>query len=776
MQSPISTLPLRLAAPVRFRSGAKRQMPRGRGAPRGERQKRAPTLRLPQRTETPEALRCLSREVSRFTERSSTSQRLAGYGLEGTALQAALAQVPNRGRRAREDRPTTQLLRAWADTLPLTSVRKYESGGSPLGKLDAIAVDYDTHGADALTRACMSGFLAWLDILLQEASTASGAQDTPARISAVRSALTQLRLLRAATDLRAPAYAYGPARTLTRQIHLHVGPTNSGKTHGALVALSRARTGLYAGPLRLLAHEVWERLNEGTISPGIPPRACNLRTGEEQRMVDPVAGLVACTVEMADPSHGYDVAVVDEIQMLADLHRGYAWTQAVLGLAAKELHLCGEASAVPLVKQLAAVCGDHVHVHTYERLTPLRVAPESLRGDLQQIERGDCIVAFSRTAIFQLKQQIESQTQLQCAVAYGALPPEIKSEQAKLFNQGRLDVMVASDAIGMGLNLRIRRIVFDTLAKWNGREMVPLSVSQIKQIAGRAGRYGTGGAGQEGGLVLTKHEREMDTLRAALDAPLPPVTHAAIQPTSSLLESLSYLLPRASAGGGETRFGSRPLSALYYDVSLLAQVRTDLCVLSNFDAQRALSPIIELRSAGRLTHAEKERWANAPVNLRDERAVAWVGNAVELYARGELVRFEDCAEALGTLEAFDDVRACMAKAQARRDAEAARRKGEAPPLAALVPPEDDAALNVTTLMLLESHHRSLTLYLWLSFRFPLAFCFRAEADALKTQTEEAVEFCLEAIRVQRARRLAKLGRAHEVRPEHRHVAGVEAGV
>ena len=77
---------------------------------------------------------------------------------------------------------------------------------------------------------------------------------------------------------------------------------------------------------------------------------------------------------------------------------------------------------------------------------------------------------------------------------------------------------------------------------------------------------------------------------------------------------------------------------------------------------------------------------------------------------------------------------------------------------------------------LESHHRSLTLYLWLSFRFPLAFCFRAEADALKTQTEEAVEFCLEAIRVQRARRLAKLGRAHEVRPEHRHVAGVEAGV
>ena len=167
---------------------------------------------------------------------------------------------------------------------------------------------------------------------------------------------------------------------------------------------------------------------------------------------------------------------------------------------------------MPLLERIAALCGDELHVHEYHRLTPLAVASESLRSDLSRIQPGDCLVAFSRSAIFQLKQQVEARTGLQCAVAYGALPPETKSEQAKLFNAGKLDVMVASDAIGMGLNLRIKRIVFDTLSKWNGTERVPLSLSQIKQIAGRAGRYGTSHSGV-GGEVLTRHEHEMETLR-----------------------------------------------------------------------------------------------------------------------------------------------------------------------------------------------------------------------------------------------------------------------
>ena len=277
------------------------------------------------------------------------------------------------------------------------------------------------------------------------------------------------------TNMQRPAEWFPRARSIKRTIHLHVGPTNSGKTYNALRALAAARAGVYAGPLRLLAHEVWERLNNGSIT--APPkntgvdilddasvsslelsrgRACNLLTGEEHRVVDPLAGLLSCTVEMLPRNVFFDVAVIDEIQMIADPLRGGAWTYAVLGVCAKELHLCGEDTVVDLIQRLAIDTGDEVVVHRYERLTPL-VVSESIDGDFSKIQNGDCVVAFSRNKIFEAKKKIEEATGLQCAVAYGRLPPEVRSEQAQHFNdpESGMNVMVASDAIGMGLNLYV---------------------------------------------------------------------------------------------------------------------------------------------------------------------------------------------------------------------------------------------------------------------------------------------------------------------------------
>lgn len=777
-------------AGVRWRSGASRSS-RPPRAPGGVRPKFAapPRIDKPRARIAPKALLPLLHEHVRDTAHARMiQQRVSGFLLDVRALAKTFEVLPpqlqNRARvpHLAQREATTEhyvflLYRCWAvdigHVLGTRSVDAPAEASVHFGALHELCASYDAYGESALTRACLNAFLTWIETHMQDALSESldmgvrpskASKRTLETSAALRTSLTQLAALRSVTDLRTPELAYPMARTLTRQIHLHVGPTNSGKTHGALTALARARTGIYAGPLRLLAHEVWERLNEGTVSPGIPPRACNLKTGEEMRVVDPLAGLVSCTVEMADPTTPYDVAVIDEIQMIGDLSRGAAWTQAVLGLTAKEMHICGEASVVPLIKSLAELCGDHVHVHEYERLTPLSVAPRSLEGDLTRIQRGDCVVAFSRTGIFRLKQQIESKTKLQCAVAYGALPPETKSEQAKLFNSGKLDVMVASDAIGMGLNLRIKRIVFDTLSKWNGETMVPLSVSQIKQIAGRAGRYGTQDEGEASGLVLTKDEREMGALRAALAAPAAPITRAVIQPTSELFTQLSFMLPCLDAQLSK-RYLSRPFDSLYQDVALLSQVRSDLFILANFDSQCELAPVVEHRSRGRLTHLEKEKWTNAPVNTRDERIVAWMGNAVEQYARGELVEFELCAEGLGTLEAEADVIREMERAAKNRDAARSAHL----PLAHYCEPADNSVLNINTLILLESHHRSLTLYLWLSFRFPLAFCYQKEVQERKMRTEEAIQFCLEAIRVQRAKRLTLLGRSHDVRPEQRSV-------
>lgn len=131
-----------------------------------------------------------------------------------------------------------------------------------------------------------------------------------------------MKLLDAA-DMRSPAKWYPQARAMDRRLIMHVGPTNSGKTHNAMESLKKAKTGLYCGPLRLLANEIFERLN----GEGIP---CDLLTGEERKTV-PNARIVSCTVEMTSMTNKYDIAIIDEIQMMGDPQRGWAWTQALLG-------------------------------------------------------------------------------------------------------------------------------------------------------------------------------------------------------------------------------------------------------------------------------------------------------------------------------------------------------------------------------------------------------------------------------------------------------------
>jgi ATP-dependent RNA helicase SUPV3L1/SUV3 len=313
--------------------------------------------------------------------------------------------------------------------------------------LDAIRAAYIADGPDALFNATLATFLAWLRVHVP--------LPTPTRAHPLPDpGLSKLHQLAAIADRRFAYEDFPDARQRRRRLILHVGPTNSGKTHSALVALARARTGAYAGPLRLLAHEVFARFNEGKIGDE-GKRTCNLVTGEEQRILDPDAGLQSCTVEMFPLSKRLDVGVVDEIQMIGDPQRGTAWTSAVIGALCDELHLCGEESVVDLVQKIAAELGDECVVKRYQRLSPLVVADSSLGGDLSRIRKGDCLVTFSRSNIFAFKRAVEEKTGLRVAVAYGGLPPEVREEQARAFNEGSYDVLVASDAVGMGLNLYV---------------------------------------------------------------------------------------------------------------------------------------------------------------------------------------------------------------------------------------------------------------------------------------------------------------------------------
>ncbi|KAL4808700.1 putative mitochondrial ATP-dependent RNA helicase Suv3 [Aspergillus unguis] len=353
-------------------------------------------------------------------------------------------------------------------------------------------------------------------------------------------------------DLRHPAEWYPSARSMQRTIHLHVGPTNSGKTYHALKRLEASKSGFYAGPLRLLAQEVYHRFSTS----GIP---CSLVTGDDVKTPEGggPATITSNTVEMVSLGAKYDVGVIDEIQMIADENRGWAWTRALLGARARELHLCGEVRAVPLIRALAALTGDKLEIHRYERLNPLKVMNQSLRGDLKKLQKGDCVVSFSRVGIHALKNDIEKITGRRAAMVYGGLPAEIRTQQAALFNDpdNDYDFLVASDAIGMGLNLACKRIIFETVVKRLPTGLARLTIPEIKQIGGRAGRYRTAAQQDESGkigrkddsnvgLVTCLEEIDLPYIQEAFDTEPPPLSAAGIHPPDSAYEKFAAYFPK----------------------------------------------------------------------------------------------------------------------------------------------------------------------------------------------------------------------------------------
>lgn len=337
-------------------------------------------------------------------------------------------------------------------------------------------------------------------------------------------------------DLTHPHTWYPNARRKSRKVIMHVGPTNSGKTHHALKRLESSSSGIYCGPLRLLAWEVAKRLNKANVP-------CDMITGQEREEIDG-AKHKAMTVEMADVTSDYHCAVIDEIQMLGCRTRGFSFTRALLGISADELHLCGDVSSVPLIQGILKVTGDDFEVQYYERLSPLVPLNVPLRS-FSDIQTGDCIVTFSRRQIYKLKRQIENGGKHLCSVVYGSLPPETRTRQATMFNDAtsEFDVLVASDAIGMGLNLNISRIIFSTLKKFDGIEERDLTVPEIKQIAGRAGRFGSK---FPDGEVTCMNVKDLPLLHSSLKSLSPVLERAGLFPTFDLLFMHSRFHPTKS--------------------------------------------------------------------------------------------------------------------------------------------------------------------------------------------------------------------------------------
>ncbi|KZV90811.1 P-loop containing nucleoside triphosphate hydrolase protein [Exidia glandulosa HHB12029] len=543
-------------------------------------------------------------------------------------------------------------------------------------------------------------------------------------------ALDTIAGLRNAADMRHPAELYPEARRLHRKIIMHVGPTNSGKTYNALRALAAAKRGVYAGPLRLLAHEVYTRLNKGTILPAdidrdpndpdkLHPRVCNMITGEEKRILAIDAPLASCTVEMLQTVVHYDVAVVDEIQMISDPNRGGAWTAAVLGLMADELHLCGEASAVPIIQSLCEATGDELVVNDYERLSPLQPADEALGNDFSVLREGDCVVAFSRNRIFALKRRIEEETKFRCAVAYGMLPPELRAKQAALFNEpgNEYGVMVASDAIGMGLNLKIKRVIFETTKKWDGTKEITLTLSSIKQIAGRAGRFSLGQDPSAMGTVTAILPHDLDVIKLALQIPTRPLKRAVIAPSPDQLRALLQLLgPKAQP------------SVVFEMLPYLARV-PNMFTLTDMRAAMEASALLESGEDDRLSLDEYWIVLYVPFNSRDFVVAEAFRLLTSSYKDDGVAPLEATLLAIGVFEDYQRV------SKMRKKYERPDRK-------------EDPAVFAHILPRLESMHRVLIAYLWLSYRLPTAFHEQPRAFELKEDLELCISFYLRELGTQ----------------------------
>ncbi|WP_051656443.1 DEAD/DEAH box helicase [Butyrivibrio sp. AE3004] len=272
------------------------------------------------------------------------------------------------------------------------------------------------------------------------------------------------------------------ARQMERRFIIHIGPTNSGKTYQAMEELKKADSGIYLAPLRLLAYEQYERMNRE----GVP---CAMITGEE-RILMPGAFHQSSTIEMLDIREEWDMAVIDEAQMIADEQRGGSWTAAILGIRAKIIHVCASPDAEEALKKMVLSCGDTYEIMYHKRMTPLVMDKYAMDFRFpEDVRDGDALIVFTRRDVHSVAAELQDKG-INCSVIYGALPYDVRHREAGKFASGETKVVVATDAIGMGMNLPIRRIVFLQTMKFDGKDDRRLNASEVKQIAGRAGRYG----------------------------------------------------------------------------------------------------------------------------------------------------------------------------------------------------------------------------------------------------------------------------------------------
>jgi ATP-dependent RNA helicase SUPV3L1/SUV3 len=255
-----------------------------------------------------------------------------------------------------------------------------------------------------------------------------------------------------------------------------LGPTNTGKTHLAIDTMLSFDSGMIGFPLRLLAREVYDK-----VIKKISLDKVALITGEE-KIIPSNAKYFLCTVESMPIDKDLEFVGVDEIQMCADHERGHIFTDRLLNMRGTKLTMLMGSNTI---KKIISKLDDDIEFINRERLSKLTYAGHK---KISRINRKTAIIAFSAEEVYAIAELIRRQKG-GAAIVMGSLSPKTRNAQVELYQSGDVDFLVATDAIGMGINMDLDYVYFSNLKKFDGKKLRKLNLSEIGQIAGRAGRY-----------------------------------------------------------------------------------------------------------------------------------------------------------------------------------------------------------------------------------------------------------------------------------------------
>ena len=255
-----------------------------------------------------------------------------------------------------------------------------------------------------------------------------------------------------------------------------LGPTNTGKTHLAIETMLSFDTGMIGFPLRLLAREVYDK-----IIKKISLDKVALITGEE-KIIPTNAKYFLCTVESMPIDKHLDFVGVDEIQMCADHERGHIFTDRLLNIRGEKLTMLMGSNTI---KNIISKLDGDIEFINRERLSKLTYSGHK---KISRINRKTAIIAFSAEEVYAIAELIRRQKG-GASIVMGSLSPKTRNAQVELYQSGDVDFLVATDAIGMGINMDLDHVYFSNIKKFDGRKLRKLNLSEIGQIAGRAGRY-----------------------------------------------------------------------------------------------------------------------------------------------------------------------------------------------------------------------------------------------------------------------------------------------